>query len=100
MTVTNQNLMHGEFKNRLNLGSASYHSMQNLLSTHLPSKNITIKICRIIILPVVLYGCETCSLTLKKQNRLKVFEDRVLRIFGPMRDEIMEGWKKVSSFMI
>ena len=52
-------------------------------------KNIKIKIYRTIILPVVLYGCETWSLTLREERGLRVFENRVLwRIFGPKRDEI------------
>jgi len=50
-------------------------------------KYLKIKIYRIIILPVVLYGCETWSLTLREESRLRVFENRVLgRIFGPERD--------------
>jgi hypothetical protein len=49
-----------------------------------------------IILPVVLYGCETWSLTLKEECRLRVFENRVLRrIFGPKRDEVMGDWRKL-----
>jgi hypothetical protein len=49
-----------------------------------------------IILPVVLYGCETWSLTLKEENRLRVFENRVLRrIFGPKRDEVTGEWRKL-----
>jgi hypothetical protein len=53
------------------------------------SKNLKIKIYRIIIFPVVLYGCETWSLTLREKRRLRVFENKVLRrIFGPERDEV------------
>ena len=53
------------------------------------SKNLNIKIYRTIILPVDLYGCETWSLTLRKERRLRVFENKVLRrIFGPRRDEV------------
>jgi hypothetical protein len=49
-----------------------------------------------IILPVVLYGCETWSLTLREEHRLRVFENRVLRrIFGPKRDEKTAGWRKL-----
>jgi hypothetical protein len=48
-----------------------------------------------IILPVVLYGCETWSLTLREEHGLRVFENRVLRrIFGPKTDEVIEGWRK------
>ena len=65
-------------------GNACYHSVQNLLFSTLLSKNIKINICGSIILPVVLYGCETWSLTLREERRLCVFENRVLRkIFGP-----------------
>jgi hypothetical protein len=51
-------------------------------------KNLKIKIYRTIILPVVLYGCETWSLTLREERRLRVFENRVLRVFGPKREEV------------
>ena len=64
--------------------------MQNLLCSSLLSKNVKIKIYRTIILPVVLYGCETWSLTLREERRVRMFENRVLRrIFGPKRDEVM-----------
>ena len=63
--------------------------MQNLLSSRLLSKNLEIKIYRTIILPVVLYGCETWLLTLREERKLRVFENRVLRtMFGPKRDEV------------
>jgi hypothetical protein len=53
---------------------------------------VKIKIYKTIILPVVLYGCETWSLTLREEHRLRVFENRVLRrIFGPKRDEVTRG---------
>jgi hypothetical protein len=55
-----------------------------------------IKICKTIILPVVLYGCETLSLILREEHRLRMFENRVLRrIFGPKRDEVTGGWRKL-----
>jgi len=55
-----------------------------------------IKIHRTIILPVVVYGCETWSLTLREERRLRVFENRVLRrIFGPKRDEVIGEWRKL-----
>ena len=70
--------------------------MQTLLSSSLLSKNVKIKIYRTIILPVVLYGCETWSLTLREKRRLRVFENRVLgRIFGPKRDEVTREWRKL-----
>jgi len=69
--------------------------VQNLLSSSLLSKYLKIKIQRTIILPVVLYVCETWSLTLREERRLRVFENRVLRrIFGPKRDEVTGEWRK------
>ena len=69
--------------------------MQNILSSSLLSKNIKIKKYRSIILPFVLYGCETWSLTLREERRLRVFENRLLRgIFGPKRDEVTGEWGK------
>jgi hypothetical protein len=60
------------------------------------SKNINIRIYKTIILPVVLYGCETWSLTLREEHRLRVFENSVLRrIFGPKRDEVTGDWRKL-----
>jgi hypothetical protein len=60
-----------------------------LLSSCLLPRKLKIKIYRTIILPVVLYGCETWSLTLREERRLRVFENRVLRrVFGPKRDEV------------
>ena len=71
-------------------------SVQNLLSSSLLSKNININIYRAIILPVVLHGCETWSLTLWEERRLRVFENRVRwRIFGPKRDEVTGEWRKL-----
>jgi hypothetical protein len=59
---------------------------------------VKVKIYKTIILPIVLYGCETWSLTLKGEHRLRVFENRVLRrIFGPKRDEVMGEWRKLHS---
>jgi hypothetical protein len=60
------------------------------------SKNVKIKIYRNIVLPVVLYGCETWSLTLREERRLRVFENRVLRrVFGPKRNEVTGEWRKL-----
>jgi hypothetical protein len=65
------------------------HSGPNLLSSSLLSKSLKIKIYRSIILPVFLYRCETWSLTLRKERRLRVFENRVLRnISVPKRDKV------------
>jgi hypothetical protein len=88
MTLTNQNDIHDEIKSRLNSGNACYYLVQNILSSHLISKNLKIKIYKTVILPVVLYGCKTFSLTLREKHRLRVFENRVLKkIFGPEREE-------------
>ena len=55
-----------------------------------------IKIPSTIILPVILYGCETWSLTLREERKIRVFENRVLRrIFGPKRDEVTREWRKL-----
>jgi hypothetical protein len=66
------------------------------LSSRLLSRNVKVKIHKTIILPVVLYGCETWSLTLREEHRLRVFENRVVRsIFGPNRDEMAGEWRKM-----
>jgi len=78
-TLTNENFVREEIKSRLKSGNACYYSVQNLLSFSLLSKNIKIKIHRTIILPVVLYGCETWLLTLREERRLRMFENKVLR---------------------
>jgi hypothetical protein len=80
----------------LNSGNGCYHSVQNLLSSRLLSKNVKIRLYKTIIFPVVLYGCETCSLTLRKEHRPRVFEHRVLKkIFGPKRDGVTGEWRKM-----
>ena len=92
----NQNSIQEEFKSRLKSGNACYHSVQNLLSSSLLSKNIKIKIYRIIMLSVVLYGCDTWSLTLREECRLRVVENRVQRkIFGTKRDGVTGEWRKL-----
>jgi hypothetical protein len=95
-TLMHQNSIQKQIKNILTSGNACHHSVQNFLSSSLLSKNVNIKIHRNIILPVVLYGCETCSLTLKEEGRLRVFENRVLRrIFGPKRNELTGEWRRL-----
>jgi hypothetical protein len=65
-------------------------------SSSLLSKSVNIKIYKTIMLPVVLYGCESWSLTLREECRLRVFESRVLRrIFGPKKDEVTGGWRRL-----
>ena len=88
-TLPNQNSIQEEIKSRLKSGNACCYSVQNLLTSCLLSTNLKIKIYRTIILPVVLYGCETWSLTLREERRMRVFENRVLRyIFGPRRAKV------------
>jgi hypothetical protein len=74
-TVTNQNFIQEEIKRRLNSGNACHRSVQNLLSSHLLSKNLKIRIYKTIILSVVLYGRETWYQTLREEHRLRVFEN-------------------------
>jgi len=97
-TLKNQNSVQEEIKSSLKSGNVCYHSVQNLLSSSLLSKNLKIRIHRTIILSVVLYGCETWSLTLREERKLRVFESRVLRrIFGSKRDEVTGECKKLHS---
>ena len=94
--LTNQNSILEEIKSRLRPGNACYLSVQKLLSSRLLFKNLKIKIYRTVILPVVLYGCETWSLTLREERKLRVFENIVLRrIFGLRRDEVTGGWRRL-----
>jgi len=87
--LTNQNSIAEEIKSRLKSGNTCYHSVHNLLSSRLLSKNLKIKIYRTIILPVILYGCETWSLILRDERKLRVFDNMVLmRIFGLRREEV------------
>jgi len=75
--------------------------VQNLLSPSLPSKNTKFKIYGTIILPVVLYGCEIWLLTMRKEHRLRVFENRVLRrIFGPEGNEGTGEWGKLHNELL
>jgi hypothetical protein len=79
-----QNFVQEEIKRRLNSGIASYHSFKNPLFFTLLSRNVKIRIYKTLILL-----CETWSLTLREEHRLRVFENRVLwKIFAPRRDEI------------
>jgi len=92
-TLTNQNSIQEEIKTSLKSGNACYHSVQNLLSSSMLSNNKKIKMYRTINLPVVLYGCETWSLTLREERRLRMFVNRVLRrIFVPQKDDVSEEW--------
>jgi hypothetical protein len=93
--LTNQNDSLDKIKSRLNSGNACYYSVKNLLSSRFTPKNLKIKIYKTIIFPIVLYGCESWSLTLGEEQRLRIFENRVLRrIFGPKMEE--DGsWRKL-----
>jgi len=80
-----------EITSRLKSGNTCFHSVQNLLSSSLLSKNLKIKIYRTIILNVVLNGCETCSFTLREELMLRVLR----RIFGPKGEGLAEKWEKL-----
>jgi len=89
-TRMHRNSTNEEIKSRVKSGNAFYHSVQNLLSFCLLSKNVKINIHRTIIFPVILNGCETWSLILQT-----VFENKVLeKIFGPKRDEVTREWRR------
>ncbi|KAJ4436983.1 hypothetical protein ANN_17115 [Periplaneta americana] len=77
-TVTNINDTREEIKHRINMGNACYYSVEKLLSSSLLSKNLKVRIYKTVILPVVPYGCETWTLTLREEHRLRVFENKVI----------------------
>jgi hypothetical protein len=81
----NQNLIEEEIKWNLNSDNACYVLVQNLLSSRLLSKNLKIRICKTIILPVVLYWCKSWYLILREEYGLKVFENNVLKGIGGMK---------------
>jgi hypothetical protein len=88
-TLTEQNSIQKIIKSRLTLWNACCYSVQNLLSSSLLSKNLKISIYKTVILPVVLYGCETWSLILREERRLRVFKNMLLRrVFVRKRDEL------------
>jgi hypothetical protein len=100
----NRQLLYPDLSQRTETGLSEYEArlqhdiigQNNLLSSRLLSKNLKIRIYKTIILPVVLYGWETWSLTLREKHRLRAFENRVLRkIFGPKRDEVTGEWRKL-----
>jgi hypothetical protein len=93
-TLTNENDIPDEIKSRLISGNARYYSVQNLLSSrHI--KKLKIKIYKTVILPVMLYGCETWSLTLREEHRLRIFENRVLRKILGTETEEDGSWRKL-----
>ncbi|KAJ4438039.1 hypothetical protein ANN_13978, partial [Periplaneta americana] len=95
--VTNINDTWEEIKRRINMRNACYYSVEKRLSSSMLSKNLKVRIYKtIIILPVVLYGCETWTLTLREEHRLRVFENKVLRkIFGAKMDDVTGEWRKL-----
>ncbi|KAJ4431821.1 hypothetical protein ANN_20426 [Periplaneta americana] len=95
-TVTNINDTREEIKHRINMANACYYSVEKLLSSSLPSKNLKVRIYKTVILQVVLYGCQTWTLTLREEHRLTAFENKLLRkIFGAKRDEVTGEWTKL-----
>ncbi|KAJ4442554.1 hypothetical protein ANN_04141 [Periplaneta americana] len=76
-TVTNINDTREEIKRGINMGNACYYSVEKLLSSSLLSKNLKVRTYKTVILPVVLYGCETWTLTLREEHRLRVFENKL-----------------------
>ena len=96
ITVTNTTDIREEIKRTINMRNACYYSIEKMLSSRLFSKKLKVNTYETIILPVVLYGCETWSLTLREEHRLGVFKNKVLRkIFGTKRDEITGEWIKL-----
>jgi hypothetical protein len=95
-TLIDDNCRHDETKSRLNSRIVYYHSVHSLSSSHLVSRNVKVKIYKTIILTVVL--CETWSVILRAEHRLRVFGNTVLRrIFGPKRDVVTGEWRKLHS---
>ncbi|KAJ4433063.1 hypothetical protein ANN_15320 [Periplaneta americana] len=84
-TVKNINHTREEIKRRINMGNACYCSVEKLLSSSLLSKNLKVRIYKTVILPVILHGCETWTLTLREEQRLRVFENKVLRKYLGLR---------------
>jgi hypothetical protein len=82
-------LIQEEIKRRSNSGNVCYRSVKNLVSFCRLTKDVKIGIYKTVILPVVLYACETWTLTLREENRMRVFEKRVLR------DEVTGEWRKL-----
>ena len=78
------------------MGNACYYSLEKIVSSRLLSKKLKVRTYKTIILQVVLYGCETWSLTLIEEHRLRVFKNKVLsKIFGAKRGEITGEWRKL-----
>ena len=98
VTVTNTNDIREEIKRKISIGYACYYSLEKILSSPLLSKKLKVNTYKTIILPVVLYGCETWSFTLREEHRLRLFENKILRkIFGAKKDEIIGEWRKLEN---
>ena len=94
--VTNTNDIHEEIKRIINMGNACYYLLEKILSSRLLSKKLKVKTYKTIILPIVLYGFETLSLTLREEHRLRVFDNKVFRkIFRAKKGEITGEWRKL-----
>ena len=101
-SISKSNCIQEEIKNRFKSGNSFSHSVKNLVSSSLLSKNIKIRIHITKIFPVILSECETWSLTLREKHRLRVFKNRVLRkVLGPKKYEVTSGEDYImKSFMI
>ena len=81
------------------MGNSCYYSLEKILSSHLLSKKLKVNTYKTIILPVVLYGCETWSLIFREEHRLRVCENKLLgKISGAKRDKITAEWRKFHNF--
>ena len=95
-TLINRYSIQKEIKSTLKSMNTCYHLVLNVVPYNLLSKNIKINIYRTIILPVVLYECETWSLTLREESGVMVLENRVLRrIYVSKRNKIKGEWRKL-----
>jgi hypothetical protein len=94
--LTNQNFIAEEIKSRLSQETLAIIRCGIFCLHRLLSKHLKIKVYRTIILPIILYGCETWSLTLREERKLRLFENMVLRrIFGPWREEVKGEWRRL-----
>jgi hypothetical protein len=95
-TVTSENCLHEEIKSNLSSGNTCYRSFHSLLSSQRLGKNLKFKTFKTILLPVVLYGCETWSPAVNEVRRLRVLENEVLRrIFRPEGEEVVKDWRRL-----
>jgi hypothetical protein len=93
-TVTIQSMIKEEIKRRFNSGNACYHSILNLSSISLQSKNVKIRIIKTIILPVFVFRCKTWSLTLREEHWVRILQNGVRKgIFGLKRNEVTGSWR-------